>query len=608
MNDAIKRLEADLAACPPGDAARRVELLNRLGRELMNVDAARALELAQEIKRLCAGTGDQPGLADGLAMEAQARCNLCDLARARETCQEALRLHEKLGNGAGKAAVLNTLGRIYARQGDYAKALVNHLSAMRIHQETGDLSGQASALNNIGADYELMSDYEKALEHYFRSLDIKRQLGDKLGQAVSLMNIGGVYEQLDDFKKALSCHADSIELFGSSDDGRRGVAYNNMGEIYRKQGELQNALNHYQRALTIVETAGDRQAAIGVMINIGQVSLAMGQPERAERLFSRGLQSATAIGDKHHQAEALLALGELLLSQQLREQGSAFLRQALDIGNELRARAVVRRAHQIMAEAHKREGEHREALEHFEHFHRLDREIFSDAAERKRQGLAAQFDTQQAERKAEIFRLKNVELAQALAQLKEVNRSLQLADAQKAKLVNALNRKNKQLEAMAREDALTGLLNRRSLALELAREFSTARRFKKMLMVAMIDIDHFRKINQVHGQQAGDEVLKAVAELVCKNLRLSDSAGRFGGEEYAIVLPETPPEGALLVCERIRDQVERHRWAKISAGLAVTVSIGLTGDLSVPDHEKMLSAADAKLAQAKRAGRNRVCG
>jgi len=102
--------------------------------------------------------------------------------------------------------------------------------------------------------------------------------------------------------------------------------------------------------------------------------------------------------------------------------------------------------------------------------------------------------------------------------------------------------------------------------------------------------------------------LRDIAAIIHRCLRQADTAGRFGGEEYAIVLPETPPEGALLVCERIRDQVERHRWAKISAGLAVTVSIGLTGDLSVPDHEKMLSAADAKLAQAKRAGRNRVCG
>jgi diguanylate cyclase (GGDEF)-like protein len=103
-------------------------------------------------------------------------------------------------------------------------------------------------------------------------------------------------------------------------------------------------------------------------------------------------------------------------------------------------------------------------------------------------------------------------------------------------------------------------------------------------------------------------VLKVVAELVCKNLRLIDTAARFGGEEFVIVMPETPLDGAMLVCERIRKEVNNYRWSKIAQGLAVTVSIGLTGDLSVPDHEKMLSAADSGLAKAKRAGRNRVSG
>jgi two-component system cell cycle response regulator len=608
MNVSIKKLEAAVAACPPGDDRKRTRLLNQLGMELVNIDSGRALEISLQIQRLCIGSEAEAERADALNLEALARCNLCDLTRAREICQEAFRLHEKLGGNTGKANVLNTLGSIYARLGEYAKALVNHLSALRLMQESGDQAGQAEVLNNVGADYELMSDYANGLEYYCKSLAIRRLLEDRVGQAVSLMNIGGIYEQLGEYKKALECHADSIELFAGSDDGRCGSAYNNMGEIYLKQGEYQNALNHYHRALKITEAAGDRQASIGIMINIGQVSLKMGHPERAEKLFSRSLQAATASGEKHYQAESLLALGKLLLDQHLTEQGFAYIKQALDIGNELLARTITQRGHQILSQAHKQAGEHRQALEHFEQFYRISQEMHDEAAERKRQGLTAQFETQQAEHKAEVFRLKNVELAKTFQQLRDLHRSLQEADAQKAKLLNSVNRKNKQLEAMAREDGLTGLLNRRSLDLELAKEFSKARRFKKKLMVAIADIDHFRRINDLHGHQAGDAVLKVVAELVCKNLRLIDTAARFGGEEFVIVMPETPLDGAMLVCERIRKEVNNYRWSKIAQGLAVTVSIGLTGDLSVPDHEKMLSAADSGLAKAKRAGRNRVSG
>jgi diguanylate cyclase (GGDEF)-like protein len=607
MNEKIKILEKAVAACPAGDDRKRTHLLNLLGLEMVNVDSGRALELSLQIQRLCLGPEAEPERAEALNLEALARLNLCDLTRAKEIGQEALRLFEVQGGSAGKAVALNTLGTIHSRLGDYAKALVSHLSALRLRQESGDLAGQAEAFNNIGADYELMSDHVNGLDYYCKSLAIRRQLEDKVGQAVSLMNIGGIYQQLGESKKALECLADSIELFGGSGDGRRGHAYNKMGEIYREQGEYQNALNHYQKALKITEAAGDRRASIGIMLDIGQASLKMGQPERAERLFSRSLQAATASGEKYYQAESLLALGNLLLDQRLTEQGLSFLKQALDIGNELRVRAIAQKGHQILSQAHRQAGDYRLAYEHFEQFHRITQELHDEAAERKRQGLTAQFETQQAEHKAESLRLKNVELTKTFQQLRDLHKSLQEADAEKAKLLNSVNRKNKQLEDMAREDDLTGLLNRRSLNLELAKEFSKARRFKKKLMVAVADIDHFRRTNELHGHQAGDSVLKVVAELITKNLRLIDTAARYGGEEFVIIMPETPLEGAQLVCERIRKEIERHRWAKIAPGLSVTVSIGLSGDLSVPDHEKMLSAADARMAKAKRAGRNQVC-
>ncbi|MCU0607085.1 MAG: diguanylate cyclase [Candidatus Edwardsbacteria bacterium] len=408
--------------------------------------------------------------------------------------------------------------------------------------------------------------------------------------------------------QALRSLGQSIDLFAGSDDIRRSQAHNVIGEIHRRNGDYQAALNHLQKGLKIAEGLGDKRAALSITANIGHVCVDLKQPARAERLFTKTLQDATAVGDKQNQAECLQALGDLLLEQRQEGLGFSYLTQALALADELGARTVAHRALRSLAAACKRAGELRSALEHFERFHQLDRELFTEAAERRRQGLSAQLEMRQAERTAEVFRLKNVELAKTFQQLKDLHRSLQQADTQKAKLVNSLNRKNKQLEAMAREDALTGLLNRRSLDLELAKEFSKAKRFKQKLEVAVADIDHFRRINELYGHQAGDEVLKAVAGLIDKNLRKIDTAARYGGEEFAIVLPETPPDGAMLVCERIRREVEQYRWSKVGQGLSVTVSIGLTGDLGVADHEKMLAAADASMAQAKRAGRNRVCG
>jgi diguanylate cyclase (GGDEF)-like protein len=260
-----------------------------------------------------------------------------------------------------------------------------------------------------------------------------------------------------------------------------------------------------------------------------------------------------------------------------------------------------------MAAAHKRAGDLGQALEHFEHYHRISQEMRDETAERKRQGLTARFETQQAERKAEIFRLKNVELAKTFQQLKDLHRSLQDADTQKAKLLNALNRKNKQLEAMAREDPLTGLLNRRSLALEMAKEFSAAWRFKKGMTVAIADIDHLKRINERFGEDRGDIVLQGIGNMLCKGLRTVDTVGRYGGEEFVMVLAGSNVKNAAKVCDRIRAAVESYRWSKLAPGLEVTISIGMSDDLTLGDHEKMIAAAEAQLAKAKRQGMNQVC-
>jgi len=253
MNSTIKKIEAALAQLKPGDARSRSRLLNRLGRELIPGDCQRALEASLECQRLCQGGSLEPELGEALNVEALTCCARSDFARAKAKCQDALRMFEKLKDDSGKAEALITMGNICAKQGDYAKALVNHLSAFKLKQDAGDTAGTSAAAATIGADYELMADYTSALEHYLKSLSIRRELNDRPGQAASMMNAGRIYDALGEQKKALQCITESIELFKGSDDARRGHAYNAIGEIYRKQGEYQNALNYYQKGLKIAE-------------------------------------------------------------------------------------------------------------------------------------------------------------------------------------------------------------------------------------------------------------------------------------------------------------------------------------------------------------------
>ncbi len=160
-------------------------------------------------------------------------------------------------------------------------------------------------------------------------------------------------------------------------------------------------------------------------------------------------------------------------------------------------------------------------------------------------------------------------------------------------------------------DGLTGLANRRSFDEAIEHEWQRSRRHRETLALLMIDIDHFKKHNDNHGHQAGDECLRLVARLLASTARRAgDLPARYGGEEFVVLLPASSIEGAVALAERIRVAVEQLRlpYLETSAGRHVSVSIGVAA--CVPDHaatpSSLVAAADGALYQAKAVGRNQV--
>ncbi|WP_292051717.1 MULTISPECIES: GGDEF domain-containing protein [unclassified Brevundimonas] len=156
-------------------------------------------------------------------------------------------------------------------------------------------------------------------------------------------------------------------------------------------------------------------------------------------------------------------------------------------------------------------------------------------------------------------------------------------------------------------DPLTRALNRRFLPTILSREISLSTNAGAPLSLMMLDVDHFKSINDTHGHSAGDLVLKQVAEIIADNVRLSDFVFRYGGEEFLIVLVETALDDAEVVAERIRQQLAA-RDMRLPAGdtLRVTASLGLAAYTDHPDYNQLIETADAALYRAKNSGRNRT--
>ena len=166
---------------------------------------------------------------------------------------------------------------------------------------------------------------------------------------------------------------------------------------------------------------------------------------------------------------------------------------------------------------------------------------------------------------------------------------------------------NEKLEKLATVDSLTGLYNRPAVLCRLRELISFANRYKEDFSLIMLDLDHFKNVNDRYGHLAGDEVLAEIAALARRNVRDTDIVGRYGGEEFIIILPKTALASSWVVAERLRSIVEKTEM-KDSAGsvFSVTVSQGLAGWERGEDATSLISRADEALYKAKAKGRNRV--
>jgi diguanylate cyclase (GGDEF)-like protein len=163
-----------------------------------------------------------------------------------------------------------------------------------------------------------------------------------------------------------------------------------------------------------------------------------------------------------------------------------------------------------------------------------------------------------------------------------------------------------EIRAQSRTDTLTGIPNRRAIFEHLDGEINRTEREKRSISIAMLDIDNFKAVNDTYGHQAGDAVLKECALRVSGSIRPYDILGRYGGEEFLLILPGTSEENAAIVCERILENIQASPFCIDGVSIIVTISIGLATWSGREDVDKLVAAADKALYMAKEKGKNRV--
>jgi len=552
---------------PASDAATeigaaRVSELILLAAKASDVDARRSLALAVEAREAARAQGDERQRGEALYWEGCALDHLLEHGRALAAFQDALAIAEARGDGNARARLLRSIGFTFDELGDFPGALDHHLRALEIEEAAGNTAGRAATLRTIGIVYSRSGDPDTGLDYFKRSLLLCAEAGDDIGRAKTLNNIG--------------------------------VNLNDVGRHEESLSVLNESLRLYRRAgLTLQHS--------GTLVNLGLTLEKLGRPTEAEASFQEALLLAEATGHMFGVVDALLSLGRLAAAQGRTADARTRLESALAGAERHNLKQPICECCDALATLHEQCGEFREALALHRRFHAFEREVLRQSSERQLRAVQTRYQLAAAQREAEIHRLRHVELADANAELEQLNYSLRTADQQKSKLLE-------QLERQTYEDSLTGLGNRRLLDKRLADEFSRAIRHDRPLAVALLDIDHFKRVNDRYSHAVGDATLKELARLLVATVRHTDLVARFGGEEFVLVLVETDAAAAQWACEKLRLAVATHDWKRVHSGLGLTVSVGYCADTTVAGFERMLAIADRNLYVAKSKGRNCVVG
>ncbi|HZU86733.1 MAG TPA: diguanylate cyclase [Anaerolineaceae bacterium] len=574
--------------------------------ELRHENTHRALELSQQAQQQSLQIDYQKGLAYGLYLNCLCHFILADQSDLLEKTFQALSLFESLDDKSGAASTNNLIALLYERQDKNTLALEYYQRCLEIHRQMDNRKGQSTALNNIGLNYRSRSQFTQALEVLFQALHLAESINDPESSAYALLNIAMIYYDTDENQRALKYAQLGLELNQQTKDrALDSTLLVLLGKIHHRLGESGAAIEQLKHSLEISYQTGNKNDVYNGLLSLGVIYQDLQQFLSAEETLVQASQIAQQLS-RLKEAEVLCALGRGCQKQDDLQKALEYFHLALQAAQEKNTELLLRDIQLPLAQIYEALGDYQQALFHFRAYHQTWEQIQGLSTGHRIQQLTSDWEFQHDGSPADIESLNISDLSEALQALRD-------ADEQKASLLNRLKKQAELLEQLAREDGLTGLVNRRWLDLKLAQEFERARRFSHSLAVALIDLDDFKPINDRLSHQVGDAVLIQLAGIMRDHFRSVDIVGRFGGDEFMLILVETPLDQALVACERLRQRVAAFDWKAIHPELsALTLSIGLVchvpaKSLEITSPEQIIKHADEELYRAKQMGKNHLC-
>jgi diguanylate cyclase (GGDEF)-like protein len=485
------------------------------------------------------------------------------------------------------AGSLVELGWTQLDTGQYAEALSLLLEALLILDQAENPVLRARCYGGISWVYFSNGDFSAARNYIERAIqicevhDLKTELGQCLNSA------GGILMEIQQSDEAIQVLQRSIAIFKAIGNEREeAIAHNNLGMILMGIGRLESAEVEALTGLSMIQGCNTAIRESNFIDTLGLVYQKQGKLQQAAEQFQKALDLVKKFPNSPVSVENHLHLGSIYL--EMGQMGSAYLhlQQALDIAERYDVLRVIFYCHEQLSYYYERQGLFQKALEHYRQFHTFKEKIFNQDAMQRMANLSTMHKIETARKDAEILRLRNSLLVQEIEQEKQ---------------------RHAELEVQAATDPLTGLFNRRHFMLMGTRHFHSARANLLPLSLIMMDVDHFKNVNDQHGHLVGDRVLIQLSEVLNSCIRQEDLCCRYGGEEFVILLPNTDLKTGLTIAERVRHEVCSLTTLTGDTEIHITISAGVT-TMQASDHTlfDVVHRADQALLSAKNAGRNQT--
>ena len=571
--------DADLqrlrAALPAGDRARDARFRSVYCGSSTWRDPVQGLAYADAALALARDLNDSASQARALLCRAEYVMLTSGTQRGLADVDQAL---DMLDNGhepqlLGEA--LETRGDILSLLGEQAKAMLDFQRARAAYRQA-DIPGEVESLVlSIAVAYRRMGDTEQARRYFTQALQRMQARADWEGVATNLIQLGFLQEEA---------------------------------------GAPERAVRPFQQALDVAIVHRLPDTANSALLGLAEAQINLGQGEAGLRTLERARAGFAARHDGSSEDSLQLLTGQALARQGRHAEALAHYRQALPLikrnGND-RYLAMLYKAQATSLEAM---GHDAAALSDYKQYTEL--ELRLQGKMRLQQGRLLEYEYEIRRGEFENRRLRN-ESATKQQQVQALERvrhwqwmTIVLGGLLLALLTSLAWRHGRTSRRLSREsliDPLTGISNRAAIEAEAIRALERAPRKGGAMSLLMLDLDHFKAINDRHGHAAGDRVLRAAADAWHTVLRGRDPLGRIGGEEFVVVCADTTLEQALVVAERLREATAALLFDDVDPGLRVTVSIGVAQSQRSDDtHEGVLARADAALYRAKQRGRDRV--